>query len=203
MRRPVAGHAPGGRSWPHDAASMTITAASSEVGRTSAGVGAVGSMLSAGSSGDFDRDATPVPSPWDSTHLDGRRRRAARSSPVAGEVAQTGAEKPRHCRRRWRFAGHSCQCCHVRVHSAFVAGVRGGAAMGRSTVATCRPTSTTPRICGPGSRCLATALTVVPPLLCVVSAAMLWYGSLFYECDRVTVPDGDVSAPARPQAGHP
>ena len=49
----------------------------------------------------------------------------------------------------------------------------------------------------------ATALTVVPPLLCFVSAAMLWYGSRFYECDRAAVPDGGVPAPARPQAGHP
>jgi hypothetical protein len=182
---------------------MTITAASSGVGRTSVGVGEVDSMPPAGSSDDFDRDATRVPPQWDSTRLDGRRRRAARSSPVAGEVAQAGAERSRRCRRRWRFAGRSCQCCHVRVHSASVAGDRGVQPWDRSTVATCRPTSTAPRIRGRGSRCFATALTVVPPLRCVVSAAMLWSGSRFYQCDRVTIPDGGVSAPARPQAGHP
>jgi hypothetical protein len=103
IRRPVAGHAPGGRAWPDDAASMTITATSSGVGQTSAGVGEAGSRPAAGSSGDFDRAATRVPSQWDSTHLDGRRCPAVRSSPVAGEVAQAGAERPRHCRRRWAY----------------------------------------------------------------------------------------------------
>jgi MFS family permease len=47
---------------------------------------------------------------------------------------------------------------------------------------------------------LTTALAVLP-LLCVVSAAMFWYGSRFYERDRAAVPVGGAPAPARPQHG--
>jgi len=47
---------------------------------------------------------------------------------------------------------------------------------------------------------LTTALAVLP-LLCVVSAAMFWYGSRFYGRDRAAVPVGGAPAPARPQHG--
>jgi predicted MFS family arabinose efflux permease len=50
---------------------------------------------------------------------------------------------------------------------------------------------------------LTTALAVLP-LLCVVSAAMFWYGSRFYERDRAAVPiAAGPQDPARPQHGHP
>jgi MFS transporter, Spinster family, sphingosine-1-phosphate transporter len=47
---------------------------------------------------------------------------------------------------------------------------------------------------------LTTALAVLP-LLCVVSAAMVWYGSGFYERDRAAVPVGGAPAPESPQHG--
>jgi MFS transporter, Spinster family, sphingosine-1-phosphate transporter len=50
---------------------------------------------------------------------------------------------------------------------------------------------------------LTTALAVLP-LLCVVSGAMFWYGSRFYERDRAAVPvAAGLPAPVRPQHGHP
>jgi hypothetical protein len=49
-----------------------------------------------------------------------------------------------------------------------------------------------------------TAALAVLPMLCVVSAGMIWSGSRFYERDRAAVPiAASVPAPARPQAGHP
>jgi MFS transporter, Spinster family, sphingosine-1-phosphate transporter len=49
---------------------------------------------------------------------------------------------------------------------------------------------------------LTTALAVLP-LLCVVSAAMFWYGSRFYEHDRAAVPAAaGPPAPTRPEHGH-
>jgi predicted MFS family arabinose efflux permease len=47
---------------------------------------------------------------------------------------------------------------------------------------------------------LTTALAVLP-LLRVVSAAMFWYGSGFYERDRAAVPVGGAPAPESPQHG--
>jgi predicted MFS family arabinose efflux permease len=49
-----------------------------------------------------------------------------------------------------------------------------------------------------------TATLAVLPLLCVVSAAMFWYGSRFYERDRVAVPAAaGPPVPPRPQHGDP
>jgi MFS family permease len=48
---------------------------------------------------------------------------------------------------------------------------------------------------------LTVALAVLP-LLCVVSAALFWYGSRFYERDRAAVPVAADPAPELPQAGH-
>jgi fucose permease len=50
---------------------------------------------------------------------------------------------------------------------------------------------------------LTTALAVLP-LLCVVSGAVFWYGSRFYERDRAAVPvTAGLPAPTSPQHGHP
>jgi len=93
-----------------------------EMGRVKASGLLVGRLLESRDAGAFAGG---------STHLDGRRRPAARSSPATGEVARAGAERPRHCRHRWaRVTCHPCQRSHVRVHSASGAGGRGGCSHG-------------------------------------------------------------------------